>query len=138
MVYPIHADTISTELSAMWSKISIKICLEITLSGNHMLNLYKRALGPWVAHLRMTDQWSGTICEILVKCIMRNNSVKLFFEFVSVVQEDLLFKRFLIWCSGSPPVWCSGTIYAILKEGIMGNIRVKLYGIWTGGSQNVV
>ena len=29
----------------------------------------KRALGPWVAHLRMTDQWSGTICEILVECI---------------------------------------------------------------------
>ena len=25
----------------------------------------KRALGPWVAHLRMTNQWSGTICEIL-------------------------------------------------------------------------
>ena len=38
----------------------------------------KRTLGPWVAHLRMTDQWSGTICEILVECIMRNNSVKLY------------------------------------------------------------
>ena len=24
---------------------------------------YKRALGPWVAHLRMTDQWSGTIVK---------------------------------------------------------------------------
>ena len=40
--------------------------------------LNKRALGPWVAHLRMADQWSKTICEILVECIMRNNSVKLF------------------------------------------------------------
>ena len=34
--------------------------------------------GPWVAHLRMTDQWSGTICEILVECIMINNFVKLY------------------------------------------------------------
>ena len=43
------------------------------------------------------------------------------------------FKDFLIWSSGSPPVrWC-GTICAILKEGIMGNIHVKLYEIWTGG-----
>ena len=24
----------------------------------------KRALGPWVAHLRMTDQWTVNICEI--------------------------------------------------------------------------
>ena len=28
----------------------------------------------------------------------------------------------------------SGTIYAILKEGLMGNIHVKLYKIWTSGS----
>ena len=28
-----------------------------------------------------------------------------------------MFKRFLIWSSGGPPVRCSGTIYAILKEG---------------------
>ena len=35
--------------------------------------------GPWaLGHLRMTNQWSGTICEILVECLMRNNSVKLF------------------------------------------------------------
>ena len=38
----------------------------------------KRALGPWVAHLRMTDRWSGTICVNMVECIMRNNSVKLY------------------------------------------------------------
>ena len=37
----------------------------------------KRALGPWVAHLRMTDQWSVTICENIVECIMRNNSMKI-------------------------------------------------------------
>ena len=42
----------------------------------------------------------------------------------------MLFKRLLILSSGGPPVWWSGTIYAILKEGIMGNIHVKLYEIW--------
>ena len=35
----------------------------------------KKTRGSWVAHLRMTDQWSATICEILVECIMRNSSV---------------------------------------------------------------
>ena len=44
------------------------------------------------------------------------------------------FKRFLIWSSGGPPVQRSGTIYAILKEGIMRNIHVKLYEIRTSGS----
>ena len=82
----------------------------------------------------MTDQLSGTICEILEECIM---SVRNYFEFGSVVQE-MSFDRFLIWSFGSPPVWCSRTIYAILKEGIMGNIHVKLYGIWTSGSGDVV
>ena len=45
-----------------------------------MVQKNKRALRPLVAHLRMTDQWSGTICEILVECIMRNNSVIFFFN----------------------------------------------------------
>ena len=44
------------------------------------------------------------------------------------------FKIFLIWSSGGPPVQCSGTIYAILKEGIMGSIHVKLYEIRISGS----
>ena len=44
------------------------------------------------------------------------------------------FKRFLIWSSGGPRVQWSGTIYAILKEGTMGNIHVKLYEIRTSGS----
>ena len=49
------------------------------------------------------------------------------------------FKRFLIWIFGSPPVRWSGTIYAIFKEGIMGNIHVKLYEVETSGSErNVV
>ena len=43
----------------------------------------------------------------------------------------MLFKRFLIWSSGSPPVRWSKSIYAILKEDIMGNIHGKLYEIWT-------
>ena len=46
----------------------------------------------------------------------------------------MLFKRFLIWSSGGPTVQWSGTIYAILTEGIMGNINVKLYEIRTCGS----
>ena len=44
------------------------------------------------------------------------------------------FERFLIWSSGSPFVQWSRTIYALLKEGIMGNIHVKLHEIWTSGS----
>ena len=36
--------------------------------------------------------------------------------------------------SGDPPVQWSETIYALLKEGIMGNIHVKLYEIKTCGS----
>ena len=64
---------------------------------------------------------------------MRNNTVKKF-EFGPVVQEEMSFKRFLIWSSGGPPVPWSQTIFAILKEGIMGNSHVKLYEIWTGGS----
>ena len=50
----------------------------------------------------------------------------------------MLFKRFLIWSSDGPRVQWSGTIYAILKEGIMGNIHVKLYEIRTSGSGDVV
>ena len=51
------------------------------------------------------------------------------FEFGLVIQEDMLIKRFLTWSSGCPPVQWSETIYAFLKEGIMGNIHVKLYEI---------
>ena len=68
---------------------------------------------------------------------MRNNSVKLF-EFVPVVQDEVLFKILLIWSSGGPPFRWNGIIYAIFKEGIMGNIHVKLYEIWTGGAGDVV
>ena len=50
----------------------------------------------------------------------------------------MLFKTFLIWSSGSHPVRLSGTICAILKEGIMGNIHVMLYEIWTSGLGDVV
>ena len=40
------------------------------------------------------------------------------------------FKIFLKKSSGSPPVQWSGTFYAILEEGIMENIHVKLFEIW--------
>ena len=52
---------------------------------------------------------------------------------MSVVQE-MLFKRFLTWSVGNTPVQWRDTIYAILKEGTMGNIHVKLYEIRTSGS----
>ena len=45
------------------------------------------------------------------------------------------YKRCLIRSSGGTRVQWSGTIYAILKEGIMGNIHVKIYEIWTSGSR---
>ena len=48
---------------------------------------------------------------------------------LNLVQEEMWFKRFIIWSSGGPPVLWSRTTYAILKEGIMGNIHVKLYEI---------
>ena len=51
-----------------------------------------------------------------------------------MVQEEMSFKRFLIWSSGNPSDQWSGTIYAILKEGVMENIHVKLYEIRTSGS----
>ena len=54
-------------------------------------------------------------------------------KFGPVVQK-MSFKRFHFLSSGGPPVQWSRTIYAILKEGIMGNIHVKLYEIWTSGS----
>ena len=57
---------------------------------------------------------------------MRNNSVK-YFKFGPVVQE--MFKRLLTWSSGGPPVWWIGTIYEILKEGIMENFRMKFMEI---------
>ena len=44
------------------------------------------------------------------------------------------FKKILIWSSGDHSVQWRGTIYAILKEGIMGNIHVKLYEFRTSGS----
>ena len=47
----------------------------------------------------------------------------------------MLFIRVLILSSGSIPVSWNRTIYAILNEGIMGNIHVNLYEIWTSGSE---
>ena len=55
---------------------------------------------------------------------MGNTHVK-FMKFGPVVQEEMSFKKFLIWSSGNPPVQWSGIIFAFLKEGIMGNIHVK-------------
>ena len=53
---------------------------------------------------------------------------------IGPVVQEMSFKRFLFLSSGGPPVQWSRTIYAILKEGIMGNIHVKLCEIRTSGS----
>ena len=50
-----------------------------------------------------------------------------FFEFGPGVQEAMSFKGFLIWSSGGPCVRWGRTIYAIMVEGIMGNLHVKLF-----------
>ena len=58
-----------------------------------------------------------------------------YFEFGPVVQEEMSYKGFLIWSSGSHPFWWSGkfpySAFFLLKESIMENISVKLYGIRT-------
>ena len=126
-----------------------------SVEQNHLCNFCKRHheeqfceiilnLDKWFRRCRLKifliwssggpfDQWSGTICAILVEGIMKN-----YFEFGPVVQEEMLFKGFLIWSSGSSPVQWRKIIYALLKEGIMGNFHVKLYEIWTSGSGDVV
>ena len=57
-----------------------------------------------------------------------------YLKFGPVVQEEISFNKILIWSSGGLQFRWSGTIYVILKEGIIGNIRVKLFEIWTSGS----
>ena len=47
-----------------------------------------------------------------------------------MVQEEILFKIFLILSSGGLPDRCSVTFYAILKEGIMGNSHLKKKSIY--------
>ena len=44
-----------------------------------------------------------------------------------MVQEDMSFKIFLIRSSGGPCDCWSRTIYAILVEGIIGNLIVMLF-----------
>ena len=56
-----------------------------------------------------------------------------FFEFGPVIQmsKDFLSRAL---ASGGPHVWWSKTIYAILEEGVIGNIHIKLFLFWTSGS----
>ena len=52
-----------------------------------------------------------------------------FYEFISNLGQwfrRCRLKRFFILGSGGPRVQLSGTIYAILEDGIMGDIPVKL------------
>ena len=63
-----------------------------------------------------------------------NNSVKsFFFIWTSVSGEDVTLKMSYqeLW---HPSCWRNGTISAILVEGNMGNIHVKVFYIWKSGS----
>ena len=73
-------------------------------------------------------------CAILVEGSLRNNSIKKYFEFRPVVQEEITFKRCLTWSSGSHPVQWSRTIYAIFVKSSVRNNSVNLFCIWTSGS----
>ena len=59
---------------------------------------------------------------------------EIIFEFGPVVQEEMSFKKILIWSSCGPCVLWRGTRFALLLEGIMGNLHVKSFLIWTSGS----
>ena len=90
-----------------------------------------------ISYLDIWQPFWSTECNHLCYCgrgYFEEQFCENYFEFVSVVQEQILFKRFFIWSSGSPPVRRSGPINAILKEGITGNIHVKLCEIRTSGS----
>ena len=54
-------------------------------------------------------------------------SFKNYFEFGPVVQEEISFKKNIIWSSGGPCVCWRGTRFALLVEGIMGNLHVKSF-----------
>ena len=97
--------------------------MEIPFKGVSYLELWQSFCSAELNHLSNFGRgyYSEQFCEN-------------YFEFGPVVQEDMSFKRFLIWSSGGPPVWWSKIIYAILKEGIISKIHVKLYEIWTSGS----
>ena len=41
--------------------------------------------------------------------------------------QEISFKDFIIWSSGGPSVRWNGTIFAILVEGISGNLHIKLF-----------
>ena len=58
---------------------------------------------------------------------VRGTILRNYFEFGPVVQEQRLFKLFVIQCSGGPHVQRSGTFCAILVDDIMGNIYVKIF-----------
>ena len=61
-----------------------------------------------------------------------------------ILNSDQWFRRrcrskiSLIWSSGNPFVQWSGTICAILVEGIMKKKSVNLFRIWASGSGDVV
>ena len=74
-------------------------------------------------------QRSITICASLVEGIMRNNSVNFFLNLGLLFRRRCRLKDYL---SGALAALLF--VYAIMKNGNMENIHVKLYEIWTSGS----
>ena len=62
----------------------------------------------------------------LVKCHMRNTSVK-YFEIRPLAAEEMSFKGFSIFSSGSHFVQPTGTILAISEEGHWRNTSVQIF-----------
>ena len=90
-----------------------------------------------ISYLELWQPFSSAERNHFVQClkrVSRGTIIGNYFEFWSVAQEEMSFKRVLIWSSSGPPVQRTKTIYAILEGGIMGNIHVKLYEIRTSGS----
>ena len=80
---------------------------------------------------------SGSICAILVEGIMKDKIPWNYFEF-GPVGQGMSFKRFLSGALAALLFGGAEPFMQFSKEGIIGNIRVKLFEIWTNGSGDVV
>ena len=87
---------------------------------NHLCNFGRRYHEEQFCEIILNfDQWFRRKCNLKVFLILTSGSpfvqcsVTIFASLVygimrkigSVVQEEMLFKRFLIWSSGCPPIW---------------------------------
>ena len=95
-----------------------------------------RLIWGFAGHTVIPHCWKSHVAAHLCnfgRCIMINNSVKLFW-IGPLAHEEILFKRFLIWSSGSPHVQWSRNIYAILVRALWGTFIWSYLKFWTSGS----